>query len=93
VILNILSFGLVSALRANWAIRIIISYECFVLSGVWAFTGFYFVAVSDKEAIMTGNMIRLAKARTPLCGVFQKGHLFEVIRKGKQEKERDLLWN
>ena len=32
------------------------------------FAGFYFVAVNNKEAIMAGNIIRLAKARTPIGG-------------------------
>ena len=39
------------------------------------FTGFYFIAVHPKEAIMAGNMVRLTTERKPQCSKLKMKHL------------------
>ncbi len=42
---------------------------------------------------MAGNVVRLEKARTLLCGVSQNGNLSEITEKESEKKERYLLWS
>jgi hypothetical protein len=51
---------------------------------------FYLLAVAAREAIMAGNVVRIAKTRTPLCGVFQKGKLCEIT--GQESKRKGMYY-
>jgi hypothetical protein len=55
-------------------------FEC-VFREACAFTGFYFVAVNTKEAIMADNLARLNEEGRPLRGVAQNGNISEITEK------------